>query len=151
MAEDPGSASAAEVASAIREIVRSRRVHFEVQPEVVVRGGDRLKVGYELRLWAVHAKGARALPGCGKCRALLDDLRTVAANVLPADARPTRCSIEPPAAALYGSSVIEGADEVGITVRLVHRFDYERPIDACEERCLREIRQRLKALGAREA
>ena len=28
--------------------------------------------------------------------------------------------------------------------------EYERPVDACEERCLKEIRQGLRSLGARE-
>lgn len=134
----------------LRELVREHHVHFEVQPEVVILGSERRKVGYEVRLWAVHPKGARALPGCGKCRALLDDLRRLAAEVLPRDERPTRYAIEPPSPALYVSSVVEGADEVGLGVRLLHRSDYGRPVDACEERCLREIRQRLKALGARE-
>jgi hypothetical protein len=43
-----------------------------------------------------------------------------------------------------------GADEVSLTIRLIHRRGFERSIDACEERCLKEIRRSLKALGARE-
>ena len=146
---EPPSASDAEQAD-LRALVREHRVHFDVGPEIVMEAGERLKVGFEVRLWAVHPKGARALPGCGKCRTLVRVLERVAWAVLPQDDRATRYAIEPFAAALYDSRIVPGADEVGLTVRLVHRADYERPIDACEERCLKEIRQSLKALGARE-
>ena len=47
---------------------------------------------------------------------------------------------------LYDSSEVPGADEVAVVVRLVHRAGYEASIDACEERCLRELRERLRWL-----
>lgn len=136
--------------SELREVVRKHHVHYEVQPESVIRGPERRRVGYEIRLWAVHPKGARVLPGCGKCRALTDALRHVLAAVLPLDDRSTWHVIEPPAPRLYDSTAVVGADEVGVSVRLLHRQDYDFPVDACQERCLREIRCALKLLGARE-
>lgn len=135
----------------LAEIVRRRRVHFEVRPEVTIRDEQRLIVGYEIRIWAIHPKGAKALPGCVKCGALVEDLHVLARAVVPLELRPTFCAIEPPSAALYDSQLVPGADEICVTVRLVHRDRYDRPVDACEERCLKEIRNSLKALGAREA
>ena len=51
---------------------------------------------------------------------------------------------------MYESTVVPGADEIAIAIRLIHREGYERPIDACEELCLKEIRLRLRALGIAE-
>ncbi len=134
----------------LRAFVRDHRVHFDVRPEVVIRSGERHKVGFEVRLWAVHPKGARVLPGCDKCRSLAQDLERLAAAVLPPEGRPTRHEIEPASPALYDSEIVPGADEICLTVRLFHREEYDRPIDACEERCLKETRDALRVLGVRE-
>jgi hypothetical protein len=135
----------------LRALVREHRVHFDVGPEIVFPDGELRKVGFEVRLWAVHPKGARALPGCDKCRGLVRELERIAAAVLPPEGRATRYAVEPFAPALYDSRVVPDADEVCLTLRLVHREEYDRPVDACEERCLKEIRESLKALGVREA
>ncbi len=135
---------------ALRELARSRRVHYDVEPEIVVRGSERVKVGFQVRLWAIHRKGARALPGCPKCWDLVDDLRRIAEEVVPAGERPSRTELEPFRPALYDSRIVPAADEVTITIRLIHREGYDRPIDVCEERCLKEIRARLRDLGIHE-
>lgn len=134
----------------LTELVRAHRIHFEVEPEIVVKGPDRLKVGFQVTLWAIHDKGARALPGCAKCWDLAADLRQLAEALVPPDDRPSRTELAPFRPALYESRVVPGSDEVSITIRLFHRDGYDRPVDACEERCLKEIRARLLALGVRE-
>ena len=134
----------------LAERARARRVHFDVEPEIVLRGSERVKVGFQVHLWAVHPKGARALPGCPKCWDLVEDLRRIAEEVVPVERRPSRTELVPFRPALYESRVVPGADEVRVTIRLIHREGYERPVDECEERCLKEIRARLRALGVRE-
>ena len=134
----------------LREVARNRRIHYSVEPEFVFRGSERVKVGFQVRLWAIHRKGARALPGCPKCWDLVDDLRRVAVELNPSGERPSRTELEPFRPALYDSRVVPGADEVTVTIRLIHREGYDRPIDACEERCLKEIRARLRDLGIPE-
>ena len=136
--------------AALRELARSRHIHFEVEPEISFRGSERVKVGFDVRLWAVHGKGARALPGCPKCWDLVDDLRRIAEAVVPTGERASRTELEPFRPALYESRVVPGADEVSVTIRLIHRNGYDRPVDACEERCLKEIRARMRALGIPE-
>lgn len=140
----------AELFAELRGFVREHHVYFEVRPELVPTAGERLKVGFELRLWAVHPKGAHALPGCDRCRALARDLERLARAVMPPPDREARSALEPFRPALYESRVVQGADEICVIVRIFHRTEYERPVDACEERCLKEIRQALRALGARE-
>jgi hypothetical protein len=141
---------AEEELNALRELARRLRVHYEVAPEVVVRRGERIKVGFEIHLWAVHDKGARPLPGCAKCLALVDELRRVADWMLPLDERPTRAELQPFHPALYESRIVPDSDEVALSIRLIHREGYDRPIDACEERCLRELRSKLRQLGVPE-
>ena len=136
--------------AALRELARRRHVHYDVAPEVVYRDGTRVTVGFDLRLWAVHDKGAHALPGCPKCLDLASELGALVGAVLPEAGRPTIAQVEPMEPALADSRVVPGADEVEILVRLIHRGRYEAPVDACEERCLREIRQRLRDLGVPE-
>ena len=145
-----GRSGSAELLNGLRGFIRAHHVYFEVRPELVPRAGERLKVGFELWLWAVHSKAAHALPGCARCRDLAHDLERLARAVLPPEDRETRCAIEPFRPALYEARVVQGADEICVIVRLFHGKEYERPVDACEERCLREIRQALRSLGARE-
>jgi len=134
----------------LREVARNRRIHYDVEPEIVLRGSERMKVGFQVRLWAIHRKGARALPGCPKCWDLVDDLRRIAEEVIPSGERPSRTELEPFRPALYDSRVVPDADEVTVTMRLIHREGYYLPIDACEERCLKEIWARLRDLGIPE-
>ena len=129
---------------------REHHVHFEVQPDVLVRTGERVKIGFEIRVWALHARGARALPGCEKCRDLAGELRRFTEWAVPSEHRPTRIEIEPFHPALYESREVTGADEIALSIRLAHREGWDQPIDACEERCLKEIRLRLRSAGARE-
>lgn len=134
----------------LSEFVRRHRVHFDVRPDVVVSPAGRVTVGFELRLFAVHDKGAQALPGCCKCDDLVAGLRSLATEVLPRDERPTISSVRPFEPALYDSREVPGADEVALTLLLSHREGYERPVDACQARCLKEVRQRLKAFHVPE-
>lgn len=129
---------------------RRHRVHYDVTPEVLIKLEGRTAVGFEIRLFAGHEKGARALPGCPKCLNLVAELRRIAEWVVPHEHRPTVASIEPFRPSLYDSKEVPGADEVVLSMRLIHREGYDRPVDACEQRCLKEIRERLKVLGIPE-
>jgi hypothetical protein len=135
---------------ALRDIAKERHVHFDVEPEMVIRGSERLKVGFRVRLWAVHRKNARALPGCPKCLALVEELRTIADAIVPPTGRATTVEVEPFWPGLYDSAVVPSADEVALSLRLFHREGLDQPIDGCEERCLKEMRGRLRSLGIPE-
>jgi hypothetical protein len=80
----------------------------------------------------------------------VEDLRRIALEVVPRDDRPSRTEVGPFRPALYESRVVPESDEVSVTIRLFHRDGYDRPVDVCEERCLKEIRSRLLALGIPE-
>lgn len=42
--------------SELAQIARARQVHFDVEPEIVMRGSERVKVGFQVRLWGVRAR-----------------------------------------------------------------------------------------------
>lgn len=138
------------IAAELAAFVREHHVHFDVDPEVTFHDGHRLMIGFEVHLWAVHPKGSGALPGCGKCHDLVGVLRRIAGCVIPVERRPTEVELEPFHPVLYDSREVAGADEVALTLRLAHRDGSERPADACQERCLKEIRHRLRAMGIQE-
>lgn len=100
----------------IRDIVRRNHVHYDL---AMTAGGGSFPAGdgtVVLRLWAVHQKGARALPGCDKCRPLMGDLRSLAQFVF----RGSEVAVieETFRSALYDSAIVPGADEIALEIRL---------------------------------
>jgi hypothetical protein len=135
----------------LRQFVKLHHVHCSVEPEWVVVGGSRFPVGFDLRLFAVHDKDARALPGGPESRALAASLRKLAESLVPECRTAARFDIEPFSPVLYDSREVAGADEVALTIRLLHHAErYTDPVDASEERCLKMIRERLKLLALPE-
>ncbi len=134
---------------ALRRFVKSHRVHYSVEHELVVAQGTRKPVGFVVRIFAVHDKGARALPGCAKSRALAGSLRSLA-EWLACTCPPTRIDVDPYRPALYDSKVVPGADEVALTIRLSHSERYADPVDASEQGCLKMIQGRMKVLSIPE-
>lgn len=132
----------------LRRWIRDHRVCWEVSSLQEVNQQGRVAVGYELHLFARHAAGVRANPGCSECRDLHEKLRAIAVFVLPREHRPTRYEIAPFDASFHLRPESEWVPEVQLTLEIVHRQGYLRPIDECELRCAREIEDRLHALGA---
>jgi hypothetical protein len=135
----------------LRRVARRLHVHYDVQPELeALPDGARRRTALVVSLWGVHAKGARALPACAKSREIAARLTAIAEYVLAGDSsgcgerQPARC-------ALYVSRVISGADEVGLTIRIVKRAVVRTAsVTAAEERCLALVRARLRQLEVHE-
>jgi hypothetical protein len=139
----------ANTARAARDLVRRHHIHFDVRDELVVEGEQRIKVGYRVRLWAV-VDGAHLLPGEAGESPFSAVLRALAEKIIPAEHEGTSVSLEAPAAALYESRVIAGADEVALDIRLLHGLVGDGPAGATEESCLKAIRKALEELGAQQ-
>jgi hypothetical protein len=141
---------AAPAAAALTEFVRDRRVRFTVSPEAVLGKDGPILVGFDVRLLAWHGHDAHPLQGCPVCAALEAHLADVAAySVGPAE-RPAEVEIDPDVAVLYESPDAAGTDEVALDLRLLRRGDDDHAIGEPERAYLRQVRARLKALGARE-
>ena len=135
----------------LRGLAKRRHVHFDIRPDVTYRDHRPIAVGFEVRVWGVHDKGAHAMPGCAQCRPILEELEQVVRWALPPEEPLTKLEVIPCDRSLYDSKVLPGADEVYVAIRVEHRGENELPVDACEERCLRAIRLRLRELGIAES
>jgi hypothetical protein len=130
----------------VRQIIAKHTVRYEVWPHYEIAMGKRVVVGFDLELYGTHDHGkTRLIPGCPLCQETYADLRLLAESVLPKEDRPSKYDIPP-----FDSSLRESASgvfEVLVAIRIEHRHGFFDPVDACEERCLKEMCEKLTELG----
>ncbi len=136
----------------LRDIVRKRQVCFDAFRErVAFKHSGSAAVGYELVLSGIHAQGSHPpQPGCDLCRDVYEDLKKIAEWIVPQEHRPSFYKIEPYRPVIRATRKRKLRQEVTLSVRILHRDHYEDPIDKCETRCLLEMEERLKQIGACE-
>jgi hypothetical protein len=140
----------------LREIAREHQVCYEVWPEWYIKDGIKIKIGFELQLCGINhpdseGNARHPVPGCPICLRTYNELREIADWVLPVDERPSRYEIHAFDNALHIASAKRfRRREVVVTIVIRHRSDFNRPVDDCENRCLKEMRQRLLQLGIHE-
>lgn len=133
----------------LRAIVEKRKVCWDVFPETVRIRESTKTVGYELVLSGIHTPGGGAwTPGCPLCKEVFEDLKRIAEWTTPREERPSIHEIEMFRPAVKRSAVRHHRSEVTLSVRILHRQQFEAPIDGCERRCLHDMEARLKELGA---
>lgn len=146
---------AATLVERLKEIARTHRTCYEVWPEWSTKDGRKIQIGFELQLCGVneHAaqNGKHAVPGCPRCFRTYTELRQIAEWVLPHEERPSRYEIQGFDHALHQApSKRQRRSEVVLTIVIMHRNDFNRPVDDCESRCLKEMRERLSELDIQE-
>ena len=139
----------------LRQIARDHEVCYELYPEWSIAEGRKIKIGFELELCGVNRHALdherRPVPGCAYCAKTYDEMRDIAAWILPKEERPSRYEIEPFDRALHIAPAKRfRRSEVVVRIVIMHRHDFNRPVDDCEDRCLTEMRQRLSELGIRQ-
>jgi hypothetical protein len=134
--------------AALAAFVHERRVRFTVAAEQVIGRDGPIPVGFDVRLLAWHGHEAHALESCPVCLSLEEHLRQVAEFSVGTGEKPAEIEIDPDYAALYDSHDAPGTDDVALDLRLLRRGNDDRPVGAVEQRYLKEITARLKALGA---
>ena len=138
------------------EIAEKHEVCYEVWPERSVAEGRKIQIGFELQLCGTNSHVAAAgdhpsVPGCEHCHSTYEDLRQIAEWVLPRDARPSRYEIGGFDRALHvAPHSRHSRNEVVLTIHILHRADFNRDVDDCEQDCLKEMRDSLKRLGIYE-
>ena len=136
---------ASEVSSLSDDVVARLHVHFDVVPDVEVRGDHRITIGWDVRLWGRHPRGARPLPGCPKCAPITRDLRAIAERLIPREPGTATCIVLPFERALYTSRANQLDDEVTVTLKVLAASD-----DGPPGSVMKEIRARLRRLGIPE-
>ncbi len=146
---EPTRVQEREESESLRRLVRDRHVHYDVDLEWMTRRGERSPSGFEVRFFAAHERGARALPACEKSRALASLLRQAAERLLPPFTTPVRYEFEPFVPVLYESRALPGTDEVAVTVRVF--TDGDHVAQPADDPALRTLRARLRRLGIPES
>jgi hypothetical protein len=131
----------------LRDWIRQHHVTWELGAWQELVDRHPTTVGFDLRLFGQHGRHVHASPGCRECVSLYEKLRAIALAAFPKEHRPTEYVIDPFQAALRMRPESEWAPEVQLTVHIVHRDGYLRPLDECEKRCAEEIQKTLRGLG----
>jgi hypothetical protein len=135
----------------LRELVRAYEVCWEVRPECVAGEEHPKPVGYIVDISATHGETKRApVAGCPACKAPLEALEDIVAYVLPREHRDSTYDVHIMRGSMQFDRRRGNRPEVAATILIEHGEDFDRPIDACEKRCLDDIVSRLKQLGVRE-
>ncbi len=125
-----------------------RRVRFEVRPDDEVVAGEIVRTALRVDLLApsTHADGC-AYRAELACPAVFADLATIARAVLPDAVRDTSYFLDGFDHALHVDPQRHYRGDVRLTIRVRHRDGSHGPIDACQRRCVEEIRSALLDLG----
>lgn len=135
----------------LQDLVRKHNVFYAVYQERVLKEESMERVGFDLELYGIHDHPQGIInPGCDQCEAVYEDLKQIAEWILPKEERASVYKIAPFDRALHMPPSRQFRPEVELQIRILHRHDPEQPIDDCERFCLKEMREKLAALGARE-
>src|SRR6516225_5784839 len=132
------------VATELKQEVQRFRVCWETLPDHYYVKGRRRQIGFVIVLAGTHEAGVEhPEPGCEHCRNVRRALRAIAEWIIPKERRDSSYDITPYDQAIH-------RPEVTLQIGIRHRSGFDREVDACEVRCLREMTQRLRELGVRE-
>ena len=135
----------------LKELVERFHVCWEAWPEYAIVGHEKRQIGFALELSGTHAPGVEhPSPGCRHCQEVFGALRVIAVHILPREKRDSSYEIGPYDQAIHYSHSRRNRPDVTLSIQIRHRSGFERPVDACEVRCLTEMKQRLVELGAPE-
>lgn len=94
-------------------------------------------------LYGTHEKGDHLTPGCEKCKKIFRNLRRIANSIILKGEHPSRYEISIYEAAIRYNRIRGNRPNVELTIRILHRSKYERPVDECEVLCLNEMKAKL--------
>ncbi|MGZ5433024.1 MAG: hypothetical protein ACXWH7_08860 [Thermoanaerobaculia bacterium] len=142
---------AIETSDEIKDLVQRHKVCFESYPIWhVPHGGGKVAIGYELDLIGTHDQPQPpATTGGDEYTPVRRALLAIAAAILPPNDGAGCYAMEPFEAAIHFSPRRKMREDVILVIDIVDRNQFDLPIDASEMRCLREMKEKLKELGAR--
>ena len=140
-----------ETVEELKGLVRSHQVCWEVFPEQIPVVEDRPRsIGFNLVMYGTHEPEDHPVPGCEKCQGIYRDLRKIAQWILPKDERPSRYEIEIFDSAIRYAPARGNRPDVQLTIQIMHRSEFDRPIDECEVLCLNEMKTKLRKSGSQQ-
>jgi len=131
-----------------KELVSRFHVCWDVWPEYIFIKHEKRQIGFALELSGTHGNvSEHPEPGCEKCREVYQALVQIAQEVLPRGDEDCTHQFEPYDSSIHYSSRHGNRPEVTLTIRIVHRKAFERPVDASQVQYLNELQQRLEEVG----
>ena len=139
------------VPPASKECVERFHVRWEVLPDCYYVRKEKRQIGFRLELTGAHERGVEnAQPGSEHCRRVWLALKAIADWIIPKESRDTAYDIAPYDQSIHYDALRKFQPEVSLRIWVRHRSGFDREVDACEVRCLNEMTQRLKEIGARK-
>jgi len=136
----------------LADLVRQFQVCWEVSPVYAYVKQERREVGFVLEFYGTHEPWVEhPEAGCDHCLRVFTALQTIAEGVLPQEYRPSRSDLGIYDQAIHYARNRAGRPDVVLPIKITHREGYERPVDECENRCLTEMKQQLREIGAYES
>jgi hypothetical protein len=136
----------------LKNLITRHRVCWEVWPLFYLdKNGDKVQIGFDLEIIGTHSNEQQTLePGSQESAEVLQDLKKVAESVIPQEKQYCRSEIQVFDNLIQFSPLRKFRDDFTVGVKITHRSGYDRPVDACEIECLKQIEEKLKELGAQK-
>lgn len=133
----------------LEEVARQFHVHYEVHPEpVALRDRSIRQVGFRLELHARVGTDSGVRLGDDGCREAIIGLLEVSSFFVPSVECGYCYEITGSPAAFYHHDSPQGGQScVRLEIRLLRREGWEPPVHGMEASALREMENRLRALG----
>lgn len=107
------------------------------------------KTSFSLELYGVPEPGAENLsPGSIQCRRVQAALKEIAVWILARQERRCTCEIELETQSLIRSRVRADRPDIRLTIQILHRNNWDQPIDELQGCCLKDMEQALQEVGA---
>lgn len=139
------------IAERLKELAKRFRVCWEVLPDCYPVAHQLRHIGFELRLTGAHEDGVEhPQPGCQHCRRVYIALHEIADWIIPKERRDSDYEVLPFDQSIQYDPERKFRPEVSLRIWIRHRTGFDREVDACEVRCLKEMTDHLVEIGARK-
>ena len=140
-----------EASQNLTELVRGYNIACEVWPEYLVVGKEIRKVGFELELLGAHSSDSYHFdPACPKCERVRASLLAIAGDIVARSGNSVKYEI---VAHLQSVKYVLRRGHrpfLTVSIRILHKQEFDQPIDAYEMSALQQIKGHLEELGVAE-
>lgn len=151
----PASIDESTVPEALQDVVRRHQVSYEVWPEWSGCGGRARRIGYCVSICGVNDRvdcgRGHHVPGCSHCGLTYDEIHIIAEWITLKGHPDCRFQIGPFDRGWHIAPKQRWSrNEIIVNIKILHSHNVDGPVNESQERCLNELRLKLKRLGVRE-
>jgi hypothetical protein len=132
----------------MQDIVERFSICYGTCPEsTVLRDHSIRQVGYCLDLYGRDGNGPPLSPGDERSRTIYRALREIALQIVPEEDHDCRFELDEFYPSLQYGNNPKGPARVPLTIHILHKNEFDRPIDAAVTQALHELEGLLRCLG----